>query len=76
VGPAAPYRRERAVNLDGRAGIAYGSDDGKYREEIIVDPATGTFIGSRSVDTDGEDKGDVVAYSSVSTEVVDAAPRG
>lgn len=66
---------DRAANLDGRSGIAYGSDDGEFRQEIIIDPATGAYIGERQVDTDGKGKGDVVSWTSMSTNVVGSAPR-
>ncbi|MEV6282835.1 CU044_5270 family protein [Kribbella sp. NPDC051770] len=66
---------DRAANLDGKTGIAYGSDDGKSREEIIVDPKTGAYIGSREVDTDGKGKGDVITFTSLSANVADTAPR-
>ncbi len=66
---------DRTANLDGRTGIAYGSDDGEFREEIIVDPRTGAYIGARSVDTHGQEKGHVVSWTSVTTDLADTAPR-
>lgn len=45
-----------AVNLDGREGVAYSSDDGSQREEVIIDPKTGDYIGNRQVATDGPRK--------------------
>lgn len=62
---------DRAANLDGKVGIAYGSDDGEERQEIIIDPRTGDFIGERKVFTSGKDRGDVIGFSSVATSIVD-----
>jgi hypothetical protein len=62
------------ANLDGRTGVALGIDDPTSRVEIIVDPATGTFIGEREttrVDADGLPAGTVTSYTSVTTAVVD-----
>ncbi|ONI79034.1 hypothetical protein ALI144C_29765 [Actinosynnema sp. ALI-1.44] len=64
-----------AANLDGRTGTALGIDDGERRQDIIVDPATGTFIGERQVLT-GDDsdtdlpEGTVTSFTSVQTTVV------
>ncbi|MEV7093475.1 CU044_5270 family protein [Amycolatopsis sp. NPDC051045] len=66
---------DQAANLDGRIGVALGLDDGHTREEIIIDPATGQFIGERSVLTEargGHPEGTVVESTSVRTVVVDA----
>lgn len=65
-----------AVNLDGRSGTALGIDDGskKSRQEIIIDPATGEYIGEREVMLPGATylpPGTVTSYSSVRTAVVD-----
>ena len=54
---------DRAVNLAGKVGIAYGSDDGDTRQEIIIDPRTGDYIGERSVLTSGEHRGRVDGFS-------------
>jgi hypothetical protein len=66
---------DRAANLDGRIGIAYGMADDTTREEIIVDPGTGEFIGERDVSLrdlpGGLKAGDVGGHSAVSTAVVD-----
>jgi hypothetical protein len=64
-----------AVNLDDRPGTALGIDDGTSRTEIIIDPATGTFIGEREVtitDVDGWPAGTVISKTSVTNAVVDA----
>lgn len=66
---------ERAVNLDGRAGTAIGVDDGQFRHDIIIDPATGVFIGEREVlteDLEGAPEGTTMQYTAVTTDVVDA----
>jgi len=66
---------ERAVNLDGRVGTAIGIDDGQFRQDIIIDPATGAFIGEREVltgDYDGAPDGTTFSYTAVSTAVVDS----
>jgi hypothetical protein len=62
---------DRAANLEGKVGIAYGSDDGQVRQEIIVDPHNGEFIGEREVITSGKDRGQVVSFSSVTSAIVD-----
>ncbi|GAA0940742.1 hypothetical protein GCM10009554_31690 [Kribbella koreensis] len=62
---------DRAVNLDGKVGIAYGSDDGKERQEIIIDPRTGDYIGERQVVTSGDKRGQVIGFSSVTSSIVD-----
>lgn len=81
---------EQVANLDGRTGVALGVDpvDGTFRMEIIVDPATGEFIGERrtqlkpddnDITTAGIKPGTVTFSSSVQTAVVDergAVPRG
>lgn len=73
---------DQLANLDGRVGIAYGMSDGDSRHEIIIDPATGEFIGERETvikDLDGMRAGTVMSYTSVSTAVVNemgAKPAG
>lgn len=65
---------EQVANLDGRKGTAYGVNDGNIRQEIIVDPATGEFIGERETaakDLDGLPAGTVMTYTSVTTSIVD-----
>ena len=65
---------ERAVNLDGRVGTAIGIDDGQFRQDIIIDPTTGAFIGEREVltgDYEGAPDGTTFSYTAVSTAVVD-----
>ena len=67
---------EQAANLDGRTGIAFGlSGDGK-RVEVIIDPATGQFIGKRQISESGDyngfkvPPGTVISSMSVSNPVV------
>lgn len=70
------------ANLDGRSGTALGIDDSSSRTEIIVDPATGEFIGEREIalhDYQDRPAGTVTGYTSVRSAVVDAigaAPAG
>ncbi|TDV40751.1 CU044_5270 family protein [Actinophytocola oryzae] len=60
---------DRVANLDGREGTAYGVTGEGTRQEIIVDPATGQFIGERET---AEQDGTVIGYTSVATAVVPA----
>ncbi|CCH33780.1 CU044_5270 family protein [Actinosynnema sp. NPDC047251] len=65
---------EKQANLAGRVGTALGIDDGTTRHEIIIDPATGQFIGERQVasrDGDSFKAGTVLSFTSVDTGVVD-----
>lgn len=69
---------EGVVDLDGRSGIGLSIDDGQTRQEIIIDPETGAYLGAREVLTsssldDGElPAGTVLSHSSVRTAVVNA----
>lgn len=66
---------EKQANLAGRAGTALGIDDGDERQDIIIDPETGQFIGERQVATDDTgsfEAGTVMAFTSVTTGVVNA----
>lgn len=66
---------EKVANLDGKQGIAFGIEDDIERQDVIIDPATGEFIGERRIAIAGREgipSGTVVGYSSVSTAVVDA----
>lgn len=65
--------------LDGRTGVAFSLDPVGVldRQEIIIDPTTGQFIGERELAT--ADQGAVpagtsVAYTAVTVEVVNSAP--
>jgi hypothetical protein len=65
---------DRSANLDGRIGIALGIDRAGERQEMIIDPADGQFIGERRTatqDGEGVPAGTVTGYSSISTGVVD-----
>jgi hypothetical protein len=65
---------DSAVNLDGQIGVAFAIDDGSWRSETIIDPATGVFIGERNIlreASDGIPAGTVVSYTAVYTAVVD-----
>ncbi|AYG04456.1 hypothetical protein D7I44_13560 [Gryllotalpicola protaetiae] len=72
---------DKAANLDGRTGTAVGfaSTSAGYRQDIIIDPATGAFIGEREVllrADSGMPAGTSIEWTSVATSVVDSAPRG
>lgn len=80
--PGVTFTEDRAT-LDGRTGIAIGRDEESWgvRMEIIIDPATGEFIGERSValrdhDDIGIAAGGILSWSAVTTTVVDSAPEG
>jgi len=65
---------DRAANLDGRVGTAIGIDDGQFRQDIIIDPATGAFIGEREVltgDYEGAPDGTTFSFTAVNSAVVD-----
>jgi RNA polymerase sigma-70 factor (ECF subfamily) len=70
------------VTLDGRSGVGFGrSESNGIRQEIIIDPATGTMIGERFIVTragvlPGVPAGTVEGSTSVSTTVVNAEPAG
>ena len=68
---------QRVANLAGRTGVAMGIDDQESptRQEIIIDPHTGEYIGERTIQLKAEQgapAGSVSEYSSVTTTVVDA----
>ena len=73
---------DRAATLDGATGIAFGRDEGNgIRQEIIIDPITGLMIGERRVllrddIMPGVSAGESIGWTTVSTTVVDSAPRG
>ena len=71
-----------SATLDGTTGVAIGRVDPKYgiRQDLIIDPATGELIGERRVSTrnlpDGSAAaGDTIAWSSVTTTVVNGVPE-
>jgi hypothetical protein len=66
-----------AVDLDGRPGVALGVTTGATRQEIVVDPRTGLYLGERLVLTapgsdwwQGLPAGTVAEYTAVTTGVV------
>lgn len=70
---------ERQTSLDGRQGTAFGlrAASGKERQEIIIAPSDGTYLGERTLQT--ERVGDVPAGAvidsvSVRSEAVDERP--
>lgn len=71
-----------AVTLDGRTGTAIGRDepnrDGEH-SEIVIDPGTGAYLGSRTLTGSASrlwPAGTVSDSSSVTTTVVDGIPAG
>jgi hypothetical protein len=72
---------EEQATLDGRSGIAIGRIEtaDNTRQDIIIDPTTGLFIGEREVRLEagwGFPAGTVTAWTAVRTSVVDSAPTG
>jgi len=73
---------DSAANLDGQLGVAFAIEDDVTRNEMIIDPATGAFIGERQVlpkASDGIPAGTVVGYTAVHSAVVDTIgelPKG
>ena len=70
---------EEQATLNGKTGVAIGRLEtaSNTRRDLIIDPATGQFIGEREVILDesaGVPAGTVTASSAVTTTVVDAAP--
>ncbi|WP_433266018.1 CU044_5270 family protein [Actinosynnema sp. CS-041913] len=68
---------DAAVTLDGRTGTAIGIEDVHERRDLIVDPATGEFIGERTVaGPQPHDAwitpGTVTGFSSITTKVVNS----
>jgi hypothetical protein len=65
---------EELANVDGRKGTAYGVSAKGTRHDVIVDPATGQFIGEREITEEAMDtgipEGTVLSYTSVTTAVV------
>ena len=64
---------ERTTTLDGRTGRALGITAAGEHREIIIDPATGAFIGERNrlaEDQDGLRAGTVISSSTVLYDIV------
>lgn len=71
---------DKIANLDGRTGVAFGIEHAGQRQDIIIDPQTGEFIGERQVMTEASSDGPsggylpagtVTTHTSVTTSVVD-----
>lgn len=76
--PRIQITHDTAVH-DGRTGTAFSVEptDDRDRLEIIMDPATGRYIGEREVTTTAMGAvppGTKVSYTAVETHVVDSAP--
>lgn len=72
---------EKQATLNGRTGTAIGRDEGTngFRQDIIIDPDTGAFIGERQVllaPVADMPAGTATGSTSVTTTVVDAVPEG
>lgn len=70
---------DHQANLNGRVGVAIGRDEGQdgYRQDIIIDPKTGDFIGEREVSLHafgGAPIGTVVSWTAVSATVSPSSP--
>lgn len=66
-----------AVNLDGQVGTGFTVDSPQLRDETIIDPKTGQFIGTRTTtlhddSADHLPAGTVIGYTAVHTEIVKA----
>jgi hypothetical protein len=64
---------EQVANLDGQKGTAYGVSDHGIRYDLVIDPATGQFIGERQIAEEGFESvpaGTVITYTSVTTAMV------
>lgn len=71
-----------AADLAGRVGVGLGLTEGDLRDEIVVDPGTGAFLGEREVLTvagtgawEGLPAGTVVNFTAVTTAVTEGPPR-
>jgi len=70
---------DNQATLNGTTGIAIGRDEANssVREEMIIDPATGQFIGERRIALESYGPvaaGSPMGWTAVTTEIVDAAP--
>lgn len=77
--PSVAITAEQAT-LDGRVGTAVGllGTGGDTRQEIVIEPATGEYIGVRLVTVDGFGEippGTPLEYTAVSTTIVNSVPR-
>ncbi|WP_123704035.1 hypothetical protein [Rathayibacter sp. PhB127] len=72
---------EDQATLDGRTGTAIGrvETNANFRQDIIIDPDTGLFIGERTTQLTAEDgipADTITGWSAVTTTVVPDAPAG
>ncbi|MGV8882533.1 MAG: CU044_5270 family protein [Rhodoglobus sp.] len=71
---------EKQATLNGQTGIAIGRDEANLeRQEIIIDPESGMYIGRRQLTLSGYDDvpaGTVTGWSTITATVVDSAPEG
>jgi hypothetical protein len=62
------YGRENVPNLQGKRGLAIVVVQNGIRDELLVDPTDGSFLGERQY---GETTGSVIVYSAMTYGVVD-----
>ncbi len=62
------YGRENVPNLQGKPGLAIVVVQNGIRDELLVDPTDGSFLGERQY---GETTGSVIVYSAMTYGVVD-----
>jgi hypothetical protein len=65
---------ERVANLNGTRGTALGIDSVDQRQEVIIDPDTGQYLGARSIALSGDDiipPGTVTYFDALTVAVVD-----
>lgn len=72
---------ENQATLNGRTGVAIGRTEpsNQTRQELIIDPETGLFLGERQIQLAeqwGYPAGTATAWTAVVTSVVDEAPEG
>jgi hypothetical protein len=63
---------EQVANLDNQKGTAYGISTNEKRQDVIIDPTTGQFIGERQIteeDYNNLPAGTVIEYTSVTTTI-------
>ncbi|MEV0675668.1 CU044_5270 family protein [Actinosynnema sp. NPDC050436] len=67
---------DRAADLDGRVGVALTAGGGAQAREIVIDPASGRFLGERLIGTEpweGLPPGTVWSFTSVGIGVAEAS---
>lgn len=70
---------ERSATLNGQVGVAIGRQDPTrdFRQDLIIDPASGLLIGERHVQVTADANvpaNTVIGWTSVATTVVDSTP--